>query len=69
MLDAIYVISLERFADRRKKIVSLLEQIKFCPVFIFDAVDGKNINTIDMNTEGFYCYDGWKIDINCDIMK
>ena len=66
MLDAIYVISLERFADRRKKIVSLLEQIKFCPVFIFDAVDGKNINTIDMNTEGFYCYDGWKIDSEND---
>ena len=38
----------------------LLLQVKFCPVFIFDAVDGHNINTIEMNTEGFFCYDGWK---------
>ena len=66
MIDAIYVISLERLIDRRKKIIDLLLQVKFCPVFIFDAVDGHNINTIEMNTEGFFCYDGWKIDSDND---
>jgi len=62
VIDAIYVISLERLPERRKKITDLLSEVDFCPVYLFDAVDGQKLSTSNMSEEGFYCYDGWEID-------
>lgn len=61
MIDAIYVISLERLPERRKKITDLLSEVDFCPVYLFDAVDGQKLSASSMSKEGFYCYDGWEI--------
>jgi GR25 family glycosyltransferase involved in LPS biosynthesis len=60
--DAVYCISLKRLVDRRKKMIDMLSQVNFCPVYIFDAIDGEVSDITDINKEGFNCYDGWKID-------
>ncbi len=63
MIDAIYCISLGRLVDRRKDVINnLLPFQKMFDIYVFEAIDWKEITISDFNSEGFYIYNSWKIE-------
>ena len=61
LVDAVYCLSLERLAERRKRSIALLAPIDYCPLYLLDAVDARRYTRQDFYNESIYEYKDWEM--------
>ena len=62
MIESIYCVSLNRLSERRKKMIDTLTPFQNdFDIYFYDAIDWKETTMEEINNQGFYIYDSWKI--------